>query len=178
VVVGLALLGIAIAVMLGDVDTELSPHAVRERLLSWGVWGPVFFVVAFALLQPFGFAAHVFIVGASLVWSPWQGALLSWLGIMASSAIAFAFARWMGRSWVQRRLPQKLRRWDGALATRGFRTVLVMRLLLFTFGPMQLMLGVSNVRFAAYMAATAVGVVPMLLLESYGGATLVSWLFG
>lgn len=175
--VGLALIGIAIAALLGDFDASLSPHAVRERLLSWGVWGPVLFVVAFGLLQPFGFAAHVFIVGASLVWSPWVGAGLSWLGVMISSAAAFGFARWMGRGWVQKRLPQRLRRWDTALATRGFRTVLLMRLALFTFGPMQLMLGVSNVGFAAYMGATAIGVVPMIFIESFGGASLVSWLF-
>lgn len=178
ILAGLALLGAVLALVLGDFDTSLSPHAVRERLLGWGVWGPVLFVLAFGLLQPFGFAAHVFIVGASLVWTPWIGAGLSWLGVMLSSACAFGFARWMGREWVQKRLPPRLRRWDEALATRGFRTVLLMRLLLFTFGPMQLMLGVSNVGFASYMFATAIGVVPMIVIESFGGASLVGWLFG
>ena len=67
---------------------------------------------------------------------------------------------------------------DGKLATHGFRTVLVMRLLLFTFGPMQLMLGVSKVRFGSYLAASALGMLPMIALESFVGASVIGWLFG
>lgn len=161
----------------GSVD-DLSPAALRTRLLAWGAWGPLAFLVAYALLQPIGLSSHVFIVAASLVWSPTLGMILSWTGTLIASAVAFAFARWMGREWVQRRLPARLRRWDDALAAHGFRTVLVMRLLLFTFGPMQLMLGISTVRFVPFLAATALGVLPLIALESYVGAGVIAWLFG
>lgn len=176
-VVGLLLIAGVIALVLGDVHRSLDPAAMRERLLGWGPWGPAAFLLAFALLQPVGVSAHAFIVAATLVWSPLQGLLLSWTGILLSSTTSFWFARWMGREWVQSRLPARLRRWDGALANHGFRTVLVMRLLLFTLGPMQLMLGVSQVRFAWYLAATALGVLPVVAIESYIGGAMVDWLF-
>jgi uncharacterized membrane protein YdjX (TVP38/TMEM64 family) len=178
VVVGLALLAAIAAVLLSGEPGALSPAILKTRLLAAGPWGPVAFVVAYAALQPFGFSSHAFIVAASLVWSPESGIALSWLGTLAASSVAFGFARWMGQEWVQRRLPPRLRRWDDALATRGFRTVLVMRLLLFTFGPMQLMLGVSAVRFVPFLAATALGVLPLIVVESYAGAGLVAWLLG
>ncbi len=178
VVVGLVLLAIVVALLASGVHQSLSPHLIKSRLLESGPWGPLAFVVAFGLLQPLGLSSHVFIVAASLVWSPELGIALSWLGTLLGSSVAFAFARWMGGEWVQRRLPPRLRRWDDALATRGFRTVLIMRLLLFTFGPMQLMLGVSTVRFVPFLAATALGVLPLIVLESYVGAGLVAWLFG
>ena len=178
VVVGLAIVAAAIALFASGVHESISPAGIRETVLSWGVWGPVLFVLLFAVVQPFGVSAHVFIVGATLLWPPVTSLFLSWGGAVLASAAAFWFARWMGREWVQARLPARLRRWDGSLAMHGFRTVLVMRLLLFTFGPMQLMLGVSRVRFWPYLAASALGLLPMIALESFVGASVVGWLLG
>ena len=172
---GLAILAVAVALLLSNVHDSLSPESVRQRLLDLGPWGSVLFVLTFAALQPFGVSAHVFIIAASLVWSPGFGALLSWIGALAASCVAFAFARYMGRGWVQARLPDRMRRWDDRLARDGFRTVLVLRVLFFTFGPMQLMLGVSRVRFVPFLAASGLGLAPMIVLESYVGANIVSW---
>ena len=176
-VAGLAVLAVAIALLTSDLSGSLSAAAIKQELLALGPWGPALFLLAFACLQPLGVAAHVFIVAASLVWSPVPGLLLSWVGALAASSTSFWFARWMGHEWVQARLPAKLRRWDTKLATHGFRTVLVMRLLLFTFGPMQLMLGVSKVRFGSYLAASAIGLLPMIALDSFVGAGVVEWIF-
>jgi uncharacterized membrane protein YdjX (TVP38/TMEM64 family) len=174
---GLAILAVAVALLASGVHESLSPEAIRARLLGLGPWGPVLFVLTFAGLQPFGISAHIFIIGASLVWSPGLGALLSWIGALVASAAAFGFARYMGRGWVQRRLPDRMRAWDDRLARQGFRTVLLLRVLFFTFGPMQLMLGVSRVRFVPFLTASALGLAPMIVLESYVGASLVTWLF-
>jgi uncharacterized membrane protein YdjX (TVP38/TMEM64 family) len=176
VVAGVAILAAAIALVASGEYESMSPAGIRERVLSWGMWGPVLFVLAFALLQPLGVAAHVFIVGATLVWPPVTSLFLSWTGAVLASAASFYLARWMGREWVQARLPARLQKWNGRLATHGFRTVLVMRLLFFTFGPMQLMLGVSRVRFGPYLVASALGMLPMIALESFVGASLVGWL--
>jgi uncharacterized membrane protein YdjX (TVP38/TMEM64 family) len=177
VVVGVLLLAAIVVLLVSGGIGSWSPAEIKSQLLASGAWGPILFVLAFGLLQPLGLSAHVFIVAAALVWSPPVGLLLSWLGILLGSTAAFVFARWMGRDWVQKRLPARLRRWDDALAKHEFRTVLVLRLLLFTFGPMQLMLGVSTVRYVPFLAATAIGVLPMVALESFVGAGLVEWLF-
>ena len=175
---GLALLGgIAWVVASGAYD-GLKPDAIRTMLLESGPWGPLVFVLAFAALQPFGFAAHVFIIGASLVWPPAISFLLSWLGAISAGCVAFGFARYMGREWVQKRLPDKLAKYDERLANHGFRTVVIMRLLLFTFGPMQFMFGVSRVRFVPFVLGSAVGLIPMLAAETWLGSNVVAWWIG
>jgi uncharacterized membrane protein YdjX (TVP38/TMEM64 family) len=176
-VVGVLLLAAIIALLSSGALSGLSAEEMKAQLLASGPWGPIGFVIAFGLLQPLGLSSHLFIVAAALVWGPVLGMSLSWLGILVGSTVAFVFARWMGRDWVQKRLPARLRRWDNALGQRGFRTVLVMRLLLFTFGPMQLMLGVSTVRFVPFFLGSALGVLPLLALESWVGAGVVQWLF-
>lgn len=176
VLVGVAMLATVVVVLASNVSGELSAPEIRARLLSSGAWGPALFLLAFALLQPFGLSAHVFIVAAALVWPPAIAMGLSLAGALASSTVAFWFARWMGREWVQAKLPARLHRWDARLATQGFRTVLAMRLALFTFGPMQLMLGVSKVRFVSFLGASALGLLPLVALESFLGAGVIDWL--
>lgn len=176
--VGAAILAAVVALLLSGEAGSLSPVAIRETLLGWGPWGPVIFFLAFAGLQPFGLSSHVFIVGAALVWPPWVALALSWASAVAAGCTSFWFARWMGREWVQSRLPERVRAYDARLTTHGFQTVLVLRLLLFTFGPMQLMLGVSRVRFIPFVAASAIGLFPMVAAETFLGAGVVTWLLG
>lgn len=169
----LVYVALVVALVLLDVDVQEGQAWLRGA----GAWGLVAFVVAFALLQPLGVAAHVFIVVAALVWTPWVALLASWSGAVLAGCVAFAFARYVGRAWVQERLPPRLREWDERLAQRGFRTVLTMRLLLFTFGPMQLMFGVSRVRLVAFVAGSALGLLPMIAAETWIGGSLVQWLW-
>ncbi len=171
-------LALVVGLLLSGAHTSISPAAIREWLVSSGPRGPLLFVAAFALLQPWGLSAHVFILASALVWSPPVALALSLSGAVVASAVAFWLARWMGYEWVQSKLPARLHRWDERLGTHGFRTVLLMRLTLFTFGPMQLMLGVSKVRFAPYLAASAIGLLPMIALETFLGGGLVDWLRG
>ncbi|MBL4687599.1 MAG: TVP38/TMEM64 family protein [Nannocystaceae bacterium] len=178
VVIGVALLAAAVGVVVSGAYKGVSPESIRAALLDSDPWGPLLFVAAFALLQPFGFASHVFVIGASLVWSPWVALGLSWAGAVGAGCVAFGFARYMGRGWVQKRLPDKLAHYDERLANHGFRTVLIMRLMLYTFGPMQLMFGVSRVRFVPFVFGSALGLIPMLAIETWLGGNVVDWFFG
>lgn len=173
--VGVTLLAAIITVLVSGVFDGLSPESLRRLLLDSSPWGPLLFVVAFALLQPFGAASHVFIIGASLVWPRPFAFALSLVAAVAAGCVAFVFARYMGRDWVQARLPERLVKYDERLGRHGFRTVLLMRLALFTFGPMQLMFGVSRVRFVPFLLGSAVGLIPWVAAETWLGGGLLDW---
>jgi uncharacterized membrane protein YdjX (TVP38/TMEM64 family) len=175
---GLLFLIAVLVVLFGGFAEGADATQIRQWLLDLGWWGPLVFLVAFALLQPVGVAAHVFILAAALVWPPFIALPLSLGGAVAAGCVAFGFARFVGFDWVQARLPDKVKGYDEALIIRGFRTVLVLRLTMFTFGPMQLMLGVSKVRFGPYVAGTALGLLPLIAVETFAGASLVDFLFG
>lgn len=174
---GLLFLAAVLTVLFGGLYEDLDAGQVRAWLQASGIWGPLVFVLAFAVLQPVGLSAHVFIIAASLVWSPALALPLSWTGATLAGCTAFGFARFIGRDWVQGRIPERVQGYDEALVTKGFRTVLVLRLTLFTFGPMQLMLGVSKVRLRPYVLGTALGLLPLVAAETLIGASLVEWLF-
>ncbi len=162
------------AVVASDVDIE----EARNWLRSSGPWGPLLFIAAFTALQPLGVASHAFVISAALIWDPWLALPISWVGAVGAGCAAFGFARFVGRDWVQERLPARLVGYDERLANHGFRTVLVLRLLLFTFGPMQWLFGVSRVRFWPFLFASMLGLLPGIVLETWLGGNLVEWLFG
>lgn len=167
--------GAAIALFASGLHRDIDPEQVRQWLTHSGPWGPIVFLLAFALLQPLGVASHLFILSAAAVWHPAFAFGLSWLGAIGGGCTAFFFARYVGRGWVQDRMPKRLQGYDDRLETRGFRTVLGLRLLLFTFGPLQLMLGVSRVRFGAFVAGTAIGIAPMVAFETFVGGSIIGW---
>ena len=147
-----------------------------RRVQTWirgaGAWGGVLFVAAYACLQPLGVRSIFFLLGAPLVWSPAHAALLSWAGAVIASALAFGFARFVGKDWAQRRIPVRLRNLDERLGRDGFRTVLLLRLVFFTTPVLQLALGVSRVRPAPFLWGTILGVLPFTLLMTFIGGEM------
>jgi uncharacterized membrane protein YdjX (TVP38/TMEM64 family) len=179
----LALLaGVGLAAILlfrsGALDLVTDRERASATLEALGIWGPLLFVAAFAVLEPFGVPAAAFIFPAAVVWPAGQAFLLSLVGGTLAAVIGFGFARYLARDWVEARLPPSLRRFDDRLAARGFQTVVLIRLLLLMSPPTHWVMGISRVRTLPYLAGT------VLVLAGYAGAVtflgghLASWLEG
>lgn len=152
---------------------QLSPERLRASIQSYGLWAPVVFVLSFALLQPLFVSGHLFVFTATLLWPPPLALLLSWMGAVGSALVSFGFARFVARDWVQANLPQRLRRYEERLVERTFRTVLVMRIVLWTTVPMQLMFGAIKLRFAPFLGATLIGLWPGVVFSFVVGTGLI-----
>ena len=134
------------------------------------------FVGLYAVLQALFVSSHIFIIAANAVWPPELAIIYSWIGAMGSGLISFVFARFIARDWVQARLPDKIKKYDSKLESSGFLTVLVLRIFLFTSPPLQLGLGVSRVKFLPFLAGTALGNLPSIVLASFAFSNIIQWL--
>jgi uncharacterized membrane protein YdjX (TVP38/TMEM64 family) len=160
---------VALAHRFGVLQQFSDPSRIKQTLVDLGPWGYVAFVVAYAVLQPFGVPGTVFIVAAPLIW-PWPVAFaLSMTGTMAASVVGFSFARFVARDWVEGRFPARFRRYDDALARRGFATVFVLRLVFWMPPLLHAFFGVSKVRFWTHFWGSLAGyVLPILLVSLFG----------
>lgn len=113
---------------------------------------------------------------AVLVWSPPLAFMLSWIGAIGTGLTSYGLGRFIVRDWVQQKLPSRLKRYDERLEKHSFRIVLLLRLLFFTTPSVQLMLGVSRVRFIPFLLATALGYVPIPLIFTLFGASGIAWI--
>ncbi len=168
----LVLAGIAVAYALGWFSYFAEPKRLAREIVALGAWGYAGFVVAYALLQPFGVPGTAFVIAAPLIW-PWPVAFgLSMTGTMAASVIGFSLARFVARDWISQRIPARLRRYDDALARNAFQTTFTLRLVLWMPQALHFFLGVSKVPFWTHFWASLLGYIPPLLLVSYVGAEI------
>jgi uncharacterized membrane protein YdjX (TVP38/TMEM64 family) len=155
---------------------SFDPNQLRLWLRDAGGFGGVLFVAAYSFLQPLGVRSIFFLLSAPLVWEPMTAFVLSMTGTVAACVLAFGFARFVGRDWVQRRLPRGIRRLDDRLVTHGFRTVLLLRLVFYTAPTLQYGLGVSRVAPGPFLTGTILGVAPFTALATLIGAEVDAWL--
>jgi uncharacterized membrane protein YdjX (TVP38/TMEM64 family) len=160
---------LAVAHRLGVLEQVRDPARLTQTIAGLGAWGFVAFVVAYALLQPFGVPGTVFVFAAPLIW-PWPVAFaLSMAGTMAASVIGFSFARFVARDWVSARIPERFRKYERALEQRAFLTVFLLRFVFWMPQVLHAFLGVSKVRFWTHFWGSLAGYVVPLLVVSYFG---------
>ncbi|MDB4995217.1 MAG: hypothetical protein JWM74_2649 [Myxococcaceae bacterium] len=157
------------AYQLGIFQQFADPASVKDALVRLGPWGYVAFVVAYAMLQPFGMPGTIFIFAAPLIW-PWPTAFaLSMTGTMAASVVGFSFARFVARDWIATKIPARFRKYDDALARRAFATVVVLRLVFWMPPLLHAFFGVSKVRFWTHFWGSLAGyTVPLLVVSMFG----------
>jgi uncharacterized membrane protein YdjX (TVP38/TMEM64 family) len=129
--------------------------------------GPFVFVLAFAVVQPLGPSGHIFILCASLVWPPPVAFALSMVGAVLSQVTGFLFYRYVAADFARARIPKRLLQYEERLVASPFRTVLVLRLVTFTWPLVSMLLGVSRIRFAPMLGATVLGLVPGVAFDIY-----------
>jgi uncharacterized membrane protein YdjX (TVP38/TMEM64 family) len=97
-------------------------------------------------------------------------------GTMAASVIGFSFARFVARDWFDRRIPERFRAYNAALAERGFTTVVTLRFIFWMPQLLHAFFGVSRVSFWTHFWGSVVGYVVPLLVTAYFGEQVFEWL--
>lgn len=168
-VVALVVVGLLAAYFTGLFDKVGTPGELKQTIIELGPLGYLAFVAAYAALQPFGVPGTVFIMVAPLIW-PWPIAFaLSMTGTMAASVVGFAFARFVARDFVAKRVPARFQKYEEALEKRGFVTVVILRFIFWMPPMLHAFFGISRVRFWTHFWGSFVGYLPTLFLVSYFG---------
>jgi uncharacterized membrane protein YdjX (TVP38/TMEM64 family) len=164
-VVGLAL-GIAGAYFLAGPLREMKLDEAGDALRAMGPMGVLLFLLIFSLVQPLFVSSHLFTFTATLVWGQPLAFVLTWVGATLATMTAFGFARYVGRDFVQARLPERFRDLDARLERSAFRTIVVLRALFWCAPPLGFAAGVSRVNGMTHHLASALGCIPQVFLSS------------
>ncbi|HEY8120609.1 MAG TPA: VTT domain-containing protein [Myxococcota bacterium] len=152
-------------------------HENIHRLLGEsGVWGPVLYVLAFALLEPFGVPGAVFVLPASLAWPADFAIAMSVLGATGGSATSYVLARGVLGDAFEQRLPPRLRAFTATAREHPLRTVIAVRVLFGLAAPAHWALALSGVRFGSLMVGSVIGFIPPMTVFVVFGRALIDWL--
>ena len=149
-----------------------SVATARSWLQGTGALGPVALSLglAVALMAPVPRTALSVLAG--LVAGFTTGLSVAFTGAMLAGAGAFGLSRWLGRPAVARLSGSRLAQVDRLASDRPFVSVLTGRLLpVVPFTLLSYAAGLTGMRLAPYLAATAVGLVPSTVVQVGVGAS-------
>ncbi len=169
------ILGLAALAYFSGLYQYLAPERLREILEAAGPWGPVVVVMLFATLEPFGTPGVVFLLATATLWPFWLALLVNWFGATGAGMVGFAFARYVGRDWVEDRMPDRLREWDERLSNKGLPAVILFRLFFFLNPASHWALGLSRVPASTAFLGTMIGFMPAITLWTYFGSEILDW---
>jgi uncharacterized membrane protein YdjX (TVP38/TMEM64 family) len=164
--------GIGLVFVFGAGVLGLSgPAAARQWLAAaHGPWGLPAAVALFAALAFLGVPQFVLIAAAVGTFGPTLGGLYSWVGTMVSALVGFALGRIWGRGLTSLVRVETLSRWLGLIGRNGFLASLVVRLTPFApFVAVNLAAGLTAITLRDFVAGTAIGIVPKIVLTALAG---------
>ena len=132
-------------------------------------------VIAYAVLTSLGLPGMPLNVAAGVLFGGVIGGAIAWTGSMLGAVIGYWVARTVGHNEVLR-WTRRYRRMDAAVEqARDFPGLLRWRLVpVLPIGVVNFVGGLARAPFGAYLAATALGIVPSVTIYSYFADSLVA----
>ena len=175
-VLGVASLGFVFWLEAGG---GFSAQGVEETIRSWGAWGVAASIGLMIVHSFIPFPAELVAVANGMIYGPFWGTAITWVGAMIGALIAFALARGLGRPFVDTMVVRyDWRTLDDWAARDGWRVVLVSRFIpVIAFNLINYAAGLSRLTWWQFAWTTAVGILPLTVLMVVMGDNIesLSW---
>ncbi len=148
----------------------------RTRVLSFGAWGPLLYVVVCAVAVMLLSPAIPLLLAAGVFGAVW-GTVYAGLGITLGAAGAFLLARYTMRPTVERWLQGKalLRKLDEGVKQKGWHIVMITRLVpVFPFNLQNYAYGLTGIGFLTYTLVSCACMMPSIAAYVFVGGSLIS----
>lgn len=140
------------------VSSFLSAEALGRLTASAGAWGPLVYVLVYAVGVCFFVPGSLLTGLGAAIFGAYWGFVYVWIGAMFGASGAFFIGRCLGRDFATSVIGDRLKKYDEAIEKNGFATVLYLRLIYFPFTPMNFGMGLTGVSFRDYLFATGLGI--------------------
>lgn len=160
--------------------TPLGELLEAERLqatlahLRGAWWSPLVHLALFLVFGAIGVPATPFLLAGAAIFGFAWGMLWNWLGVVGASVAGFLLAKALGREFVERLGGDKVKRAETVLHRRGFLPLVAIRFLPIPFSLVNASAAVVGVRLPKFVAATALGVAPPVVILTYFAAALLA----
>ncbi len=149
------------------------PKLVKVEVLTWGIWGPIIFMLLYAVGPSFLVPGAVMTIAGGLAFGTLWGSLYSLIGADVGAIVAFGAGRWLGKSFVERIVGERFHEVLRKIAKHGFQIIFYLRMVpVIPYNALNLLAGASPIRFKDYFWASMIGMVPGTILFAFLGDAL------
>jgi phospholipase D1/2 len=148
------------------------PDMVRRSLASFAQnpWAPLVVILTFVTGGFVAFPVTVLIAATAAAFGPWPGLAYAACGVLVSASLTYAIGARLGKETLRNVLGPRLNRIRRRIARQGIIAVATVRLVpLAPFTVVNLVAGASAIRPIDYLAGTALGMLPGLVVLSVLG---------
>jgi len=173
IVIGLAVVA---ALLFGGGKIAHYIPQFAEWVASLGVWGPVVFILGYAVAAIAFVPGSLLTLAAGIIFGLAKGTVFTLIGATLGASGSFLIARYLARARIEKKIAgnAKFAAIDRAVGREGFKIVALLRLSpVFPFNLLNYALGLTKVPFLHYLAACA-AMLPGTLLYVYYGKALGS----
>src|SRR5262249_25760789 len=143
-------------------------------MLAYGRWAvgiSIALMVAQAVLAPLPMNAVT--ITNALVFGPFWGGVLSWSSTLLGASLCFLLSKTFGKPFARRIVGSSIEKAEGFFQKYGLHAMFLVRIMPFVpFDAVSYGAPLVGVPFSRFLFATAVGIVPSILVYSYLGTLL------
>jgi uncharacterized membrane protein YdjX (TVP38/TMEM64 family) len=143
--------------------------AVRDS-----AWAPAALMASFILLAPLGLPISPLIMAGGVVFGAAKGAHFNYVGSVLGGWLSYQLARYLGRDFVVQIAGRKLRRVEAMVSRHGFWSLAGIRLMPIPFPVANFGMALAGVRLPTFLASTALGLIPGVLMYTYLATVLAA----
>ena len=148
----------------------LTVPQIQDFVGRLGHWGPIVFVLAYAVGPAFLIPVLPLDLAAGLLFGPIWGTVYSLVGATLGATVAFLTARTVGRDWTEQKLSGPLKRLKDGVDRGGWEFVAFVRLVpVIPYNLLNYALGLTRIRLVPYVLATFVFMLPATTVYVYTG---------
>jgi len=167
------LVGGSVWLLLEHSEWFRNPALVKVEVLQWGAWGPVIFMLLYAVGPSFLVPGAVMTIAGGLAFGTAWGSVYSLIGGDAGALLAFAAGRFLGKSFVEQIVGERFQSMLQKIAKHGFQIIFYLRMVpVIPYNALNLLAGASPIAFRDYFWATMIGMVPGTILFAFLGDAL------
>jgi len=153
-------------------ETDMTPERLRHAISQWGSWAPLLFVILVSARPFIFFPSTLLFIAGGLAFGPVWGTALAAIGGTIAAVVTFLLARALGREFVQRQIPESVRR----LQSERWGVGLVFFLNLVPLVPLTAVnygAGLSTMALETYTLGVIAGLTPRALAFAFFGDSLL-----
>lgn len=154
--------------------TALSEADVESFVAAWGAWSAVGSVALMVLHSFLPLPAEIIPLVNGLMFGPWLGIALTWIGAMLGAVLSFALARWLGRPFVRLVISDARWRQVATIPVRPGALLLVRLVPLISFNLVNYAAGLLGVGWWTFLWTTAIGILPLTVAMVLVGGQILA----
>ena len=167
------IVGGSVWLVLAHREWFVDPKQVKLQILACGDWGPLVYIMLYAVGPSFLVPGAVMTIAGGLAFGTLWGSVYSLIGANVGAVVAFGAGRFLGQGFVEsvvgKRFDTILRR----IARHGFHIILYLRMVpVIPYNALNLIAGASRIVFRDYLWATLIGMIPGTILFAFLGDAL------